>query len=384
EDELMRRFGTDRAAGIMQRFGMDDDMPLEAAMVSRMIDQAQSKVEGFNFDIRKNVVEYDDVIAKQREVIYEDRQAVLAREDMHERCLEMIEHEVARVVRAHTTANMPEDWDLEGIVRQFDAWGVRTPDDFFPEQINRLRREPLTADFVELAQEGYANKEAQIIKLAKENNALESGEVYMRQFERMVVLQVVDGLWQEHLDSLDVMRSGIGWRGMAQRDPLNEFKSEAFKAFEDLKVAIEHHVVDLLFRGGVNITLPEPPQQALPQNLRTNAEDIAKLSGQAKGVGAATTAAAARAVATKNQSNGNGQQPRGQNDARPAQGAGNKHGSSARHANLAKSGASASRPQPRQPALTSAAQSSGNMGKVGRNDLCPCGSGKKYKACHGR
>jgi preprotein translocase subunit SecA len=390
EDELMRRFGTDRAAGLMQRMGMDDDVPLEAPIVSRMIDQAQTKVEGYNFDIRKNVVEYDDVIAAQRAVIYADREAVLAREDMHDRCIEMIDNEVRRVAQAHTIGNMPEDWDLEGLVKQFDAWGVRIPDEVFPEQINRLRREPLTNDIVDAAQDAYARKEELVVAAANEHSAVESGEFYMRQFERMVVLQVVDTLWQDHIDHLDVMRSGIGLRGMAQRDPLVEFKREAFQAFEQLKDEIEHHIVEYLFRAPVQIQLPEPPKEALPQNLRTNADAIAQASGQEKSAGALPAKAngnvAARlpapAASGKNGVARSGAARNGTGRSQPA----------ARHAHPAAKGSSshpgksgvssAARPRPAATA-TANASNPGNV-KVGRNDPCPCGSGRKYKMCHGR
>ncbi|MFI5273312.1 MAG: preprotein translocase subunit SecA [Ktedonobacterales bacterium] len=392
EDELMRRFGTDRAAGLMQKMGMDDDVPLEAAMVSKLIDQAQTKVEAYNFDIRKHVVEYDDVIAKQREVIYADRQAVLEKSDMHDRCMQMIESQVRMVAGAHMVAAHPDEWDLSGIVTQFDTWGVRVPDEFFPEDMNRLRREDVVNGLVELAQEAYAAKEASVAAAANEHSALESGEFYMRHFERMVLLQVVDSLWQEHIDHLDVMRSGIGLRGMAQRDPLNEFKSEGFKAFGELKEQIEHHVVDLLLRAPVQITIPEPEQQPLPRNLHTNAEAIAKLSGQAKGAGASLTKGALPAaadvlssmglVASNGAGNGNGGSGNG--------GSGNSHGNGGRQpaksGSVAKgqmrAGASGGRQPARVPAASAA--SSASNPKIGRNDLCPCGSGKKYKVCHGR
>jgi len=394
EDDLMRRFGTGRAAGLLERIGMSDDMPIEHKMVTGFIEQAQAKVEGFNFDIRKNVVEYDDVIAAQRKVIYTDRQAVLEREDMHERVLEMVDHEIRRVVQGHTTANLPEDWDLDGLVKQFDVWGIQIPDDVFPEQINRLKRDTLTEELCAAARTAYAAKEAHVVQVAKDQGAVESGEVYMRQFERMVVLQIVDTLWQDHIDHMDVMRSGIGLRGVAQRDPLVEFRREAFGAFELLKGEIEHQVTEYLFRAPVQIQLKEPPLQAPAQNLRTNAEDIAKLSGQAKGAGAsaarpkqlpAPAGGAGARVATKDGSRPNG--------TRPAAGGTSGNGNGARSGNGARAGGG-QRPAAkaakggqavRQPvAASAAASSSGSASKLGRNDPCYCGSGRKYKMCHGR
>ncbi|HLZ23215.1 MAG TPA: preprotein translocase subunit SecA [Ktedonobacterales bacterium] len=374
EDELLRRSGIERASGLLQKLGMDDEMPIEAKMVSNMLEQAQAKVEGFNFDIRKNVVEYDDVIAAQRAAIYEDRQAVLAREDMHERVLQMIEHEVRRVVQAHTAAPLAENWDLDGIVKQFDAWQVHVPDDVFPEQITRLRRDTLMNALVEVAKAGYQAKEEFVIQQAKEMNTVESGDFYMRQFERMVVLQVVDALWQDHIDQMDVMRSGIGLRGVAQRDPLVEFKREAYQAFEQLKLDIEHHVVDLLYRGGVQVRLQEPPAEALPKNLHTNADAMAKMSGQVKGVGNAAAKpkglpAAARPGASRPAAkNASATQPNG------------------RHPATAKSGSTARAPQPATAAAArgGTASASGVNGLPSRNQPCPCGSGRKYKQCHGR
>src|SRR6185312_13464491 len=124
QDELMRRFGSDRVAGFMNRIGIDDDTPLESGAVSKMLEQAQSKVEGANFDIRKNVVEYDDVISKQREVIYADRRAILERANMHDRILEMIEHEARRRVEEQTQGNLPENWDLEALDKLLEPWGI--------------------------------------------------------------------------------------------------------------------------------------------------------------------------------------------------------------------------------------------------------------------
>ncbi|HEX6122592.1 MAG TPA: preprotein translocase subunit SecA, partial [Ktedonobacterales bacterium] len=282
EDELMRRFGSDRVAGLMSRIGMDDDMPLESKMVSGVLEQAQTKVEGQNFDIRKNVVEYDDVIAAQREVVYADRRAVLGRADMHDRVIEMLKKEIAHLVEAHTQANLPEDWDLDGLLKQFEAWGLQVPDEIFPDHLNDLRREDLTESLTDVILDFYQNKEAAVVQAAEQHNAVEEGEFYMRQFERMVVLQVLDTLWREHIDHVDVMRSGIGLRGVAQRDPLVEFKREAFLAFDEFRAAVEHQIAELAIRGSVQIELRQPPQQALPQNLQTNAAAIAEASGQAK------------------------------------------------------------------------------------------------------
>jgi preprotein translocase subunit SecA len=401
----LRRFGSDRAAGIMGKLGMDDETPIESGMVSNFIESAQAKVEGFNFDIRKNVVEYDDVIAAQRAVVYADREAVLRQEDMHERCLDFIEGEVRRVVSAHTTGNLPEEWDLDGLVKVFDSWHVAVPDDVFPEYINKLRRETLTTRLVEVAHAGFARKEEQVKaaveKASADGMTLESGEFYMRQFERMVILHVLDSLWRDHIDHLDVLRSGIQLRGVAQRDPLVEFKREAFQEFETVKGEMEQQIAELLFKADVRIQVQLPPPETDVAKLKTNSEAIAQASGQAKGAGVAAAkprpalaapaqganfAAAAAAVtgrqsgqATQNRANGangSGVPQRGPN-------AGNGHGQRP----LSGQAKGAMRPQQRTQVGATAgprAAESGAQAKLGRNDQCYCGSGRKFKNCHGR
>ena len=373
QDELMRRFGTDRVAPLLQRLGLDDDMPIENKMVSGVLEQAQTKVEGFNFDIRKNVVEYDDVIAAQRAVIYEDRQAILASEDLHERVLEMMDHEIERVARAHTIANMPEDWDLDGLVKQFYSWGIQIPDDVFPDEINRLKRDTLIRELIDAGRQTYAAKEAYVAKMAEEQHALDPADRIMRQFERAVLLQVVDTLWQDHIDHMDIMRSGIGLRGVAQRDPLVEFRREASTAFEQLKDEIEHTVTELLLRAPVQIRIAEPPPEALPKNLRTNADEIAKLSGQAK-------AADASVAKSKPPARQNGAGARSGSNRTPVNG----RGASGQRPVPAQRSAGRSAPQQRATAVAAAAGASQSGSKPGRNAPCFCGSGRKYKYCHGQ
>ena len=346
DDELMRRFAADRVAKVMERVGMEEDMPLESRLVSNFIEGAQTKVEGYNFDIRKNVVEYDDVIAKQREVIYADRRAVLERGDMHQRILAMIRTEVTKLVDACIPGNMVmEEEQLETLFKAMEVW-VHVPEEIVPENLNAVRREDIKQKLVTLVLDHYEERGESLKRQASEQGAEDAD--LLREFERSYLLQVVDRLWMDHIDALDVMRAGIGFRSLGQRDPLVEFKNEAFRMFDDLKQAIQHYTVDALLkllRDEVTVTVnrPEPQRKAAPRNVRTNVDAIEKASGQTK-------------------SDADTQQTKANN---------------ARHnGNAGRNGKSAS---------TNGTNSSSRptSGRVGRNDPCPCGSGKKYKKCHG-
>ena len=338
EDELMRRFAAERVSKIMEFAGMDEDMPLESGMVSRFIEQAQTRVEGYNFDIRKNVVEYDDVIAKQREVIYADRRAVLERADMHERVLGMIRDEVRRLVELHIPGTIvSEEEQLDALLNSLEPW-IHLPDDVIPENIHAVRKNELLRNLTDALIEHYEERDRQTEEFIKENP---THTIFsLRDLERAITLQVIDRLWMDHIDTLDVLRNSIHFRSLAQRDPLVEYKNEAFRMFEELKLTIQHLIVDNLLkrlRDGITIlVVQQQPAPAPRQNMRktrTNADDIARAAGQAKSDGASSRA--------------NGRQ----------------------NANGYRSGPPA---QPtRQPT------------KIGRNDPCPCGSGKKYKKCHG-
>jgi preprotein translocase subunit SecA len=342
EDELMRRFAADRISKVMEFAGMGDDIPLENKMVTRLIEQAQTRVEGYNFDIRKNVVEYDDVIAKQREVIYADRRAVLEHADMHQRVLDMIRNEITSIVSQHIPGNMvDEEEQLERVFTVLENWLV-LPDDVLPENVHAVNKKDLLKKLVELFTDHYEERGAQLDKLAAENPGM--GVPTIRDIERSYTLQVLDRLWMDHIDALDTMRASIGFRAIGQRDPLVEFKNEAFSMFDHLKGQIQRYIVDQLLRllkGDITITVkvPEPPKRKMPRNLRTNADAIAKASGQAK----ADMVSDEARPKSRRQGNGNGRQ---------------------------------SSPNNNQSAYRQAA-------RIGRNDPCPCGSGKKYKKCHG-
>jgi preprotein translocase subunit SecA len=354
EDELLRRFAADRVGKVMQMFGMEDDMPLENNMVSKLIESAQTKVEGYNFDVRKNVVDYDDVIAKQREVIYADRRAVLERADMHERVLDMIRGEISRLVDTCIPGSVLSDEEqLEQLFTALEAW-VHVPESMVPDNFHAVRRDELRSQLVDLAIDHYEERCQQIDQQQAAFKKEHPGSFVFttRDLERSVTLQVIDRLWMDQIDALDVMRASIHLRAIGQRDPLVEFKNEAYRMFEELKQAIQHYIVNALLINlrNENFALPtqQPqPKRKAPRKMQTNAGEIAKASGQAKtnSVEARPKAAASRKNGSNNQrNNGNG----------------------------------------RAAASTPAALVRSNAPlKIGRNDPCFCGSGKKYKRCHG-
>jgi preprotein translocase subunit SecA len=348
DDELMRRFAADRVGKVMEMVGMEEDMPLESGMVSRFIEQAQTKVEGYNFDIRKNVVDYDDVIAKQREVIYADRLAVLERADMHERVLGMMQAEVNRLVDACIPGSMvTEEEQLERLLTLVETW-VQVPEDILPENLHAVRREELRNKLIDLVIDHYEEQGEKLDELAEQNPGLNVPTI--RDIERSFTLQIVDRLWMDHIDALDVMRASIHFRSVGQRDPLVEFKNEAFRMFEELKLAIQRYIVDELLkfaRGEISLRVQPPePKRKMPRQVRTNVDDLAKASGQAKSEG------------------GEG----------PKAVTGRRNASSGPRSNGRTNGRSPAANQTTRPTMP---------GRIGRNDPCPCGSGKKYKKCHG-
>jgi preprotein translocase subunit SecA len=311
EDDLMRRFASDRVQGIMRTLGFTEDTALESKMVSRTIENAQSRVEGYNFDTRKHVVEYDDVINRQRETIYRERDRILRSSDLGPTIVAMLEDEVAALVAEHTAAEHYTEWNLDGLRAQL-ATMVPTLTDADLRALDDAREsEAVTESLLELIRDRYERKRSEV------------GE-QIGVLERLVLLRVIDSLWVEHLTAIDDMRRGIGLRAYSQREPLNEFKIEAYKMFDELKATIRHDVTHTIFR----VSLQQQPAQPRPpvRNLVEGRAAVAGATGSAAGAATATAVAAG---------NGNGASP-------------------------ARSGP-----------------------KIGRNDPCWCGSGKKYKKCHG-
>ncbi|AEM78053.1 preprotein translocase subunit SecA [Thermoanaerobacter wiegelii] len=293
EDDLMRLFGSERVKNMMDSLGIDDDQPIEHKILTKQIEQAQKKVEGINFDTRKHVLQYDDVMNKQREIIYAQRRKVLEGENLKESILEMVKSIIERNVEIYTAGSKyPEEWDIKGLLDHLYDMFLEKDSVVIDVDIDRLDKEVLTDIIYEEAVRQYEKKEAEI------------GPEQMREIERIVLLRVVDTKWMDHIDEMDQLRQGIGLRAYGQVDPLIEYKKIAFDMFEDLIQSIQEDTVKFLYHIQINKdNMIQREQVAKPISTNVDAEDK------------------------------------------------------------------------KQPVVKGK--------KVGRNDPCPCGSGKKYKKCCG-
>ncbi len=291
EDELMKRFGGDSIKNLMDRFKMDEDQPLEHSLLSRSIEQAQVRVEGYNFDSRKHVLEYDDVVNTQRGVIYAQRRKILNESNLRPIILDMIYDEIHAVVAQHTQAQHDDEWDLSGLMISMRGM-IPLPPTLTINDWRGLGVEEIEQQLIEFAEQGYTGKTKQLADL-------------MPQAERMTLLRAVDSHWVRHLTDLDNLREGIGLRAFGQQNPVVAYKREAAEMYDGMLSSIRSQVARDIYR-----VQAAPPAAATPaRQLRTNA---------------------------------------------PASG-----GKGAK------------------PIKTSSPDA------IGRNDPCPCGSGKKYKHCHG-
>jgi preprotein translocase subunit SecA len=328
-DDLVRLFAGDRIHGIMERFKLPDDQPMEAGILSRQIENAQKKVEEQNFVARKNVLKYDDVMNVQRQVIYEQRNRVLHGTDLSEEIREeWLPEVISNVVSDYTMSELSEDWELGDLVAAMDTlYGTGVAVD----ELKGLERDEIVQEFLDDALDAYSERE-------KEIEALEEG--LMRQLERFIVLQVVDTRWREHLENMDYMREGIGLRGLAQKDPLVEYRNEGALMFQELNRAIREEVITLLFHAEVSAQETGELQQQPGQNGGNGSlsYEHQSLAGSEAILAAGGTSTAA--------------------------------------AGFASAGGVAT-PVAQRPKVNS------EFENVGRNDLCPCGSGKKFKKCHG-
>jgi preprotein translocase subunit SecA len=314
EDDLMRVFGGDRVKSLMMTLKMPEDIPLEHGMVARSLEAAQRKIEGMNFDMRKHLLDYDDILNKHRQAIYRQRQEILSadKEKLHETIFGMISAEIERVVSFHTVGDEQSNWDLKEIVEVMKT--IFPCPNNLPECLDDIRkqakghvadvfsRDQIIKYLDELAKASYDNFEKSINESGQKMN---DAELFAK-IQRMILLQSIDNYWMDHLDIIENLKGGIGLRAYGQLDPLVEYKRESYHKFNELMAAIEKQVVYTIYHVGVTQGAPIERKQEMRLSTATNNS--------------------------------------GQKLASPV-------------------GASA---------------------KAGRNDLCPCGSGKKYKRCCGR
>lgn len=297
EDDLMRIFAADRISGLMQRIGMEEDEPIEHRLISRAIENAQSRVEAHNFSIRKQIIEYDDVMNQQREIIYRQRREALHGGELKPAIFDMIEDILDSIIDLNTAdKTYAEDWDLEQINKEmFRLFGIQP--NFTVESLEDLDRDELREKLSELARERYDARERDF------------GEAIMRDLENYLLLQTVDALWKDHLLNMDYLKEGIGLRGYGQQDPLVAYKREGHEMFQQMIDRIKDETIQKLY----HIQIQREDQV---QEMRKEQEDQPMFFGPAEET--------PKRQAVKKES------------------------------------------------------------KVGRNDPCPCGSGKKYKRCHGK
>jgi preprotein translocase subunit SecA len=349
EDTLMKRFASDRVAGLMERMGLEGDVAIESRLVSRTIENAQSRVEGYNFDIRKRVVEYDDVINKQRETIYAERDKVLHNEDLTETVRSFLDEEVEALVD-QTLGPVVDDWDLAGLATAVDTMDL-VGDDLDADSLAELgNREAILERLREAVDETLEAKE-------REHGADTWGLV-----ERLVLLRTIDSLWVEHLTELDDFRRGVGLRGYGGTDPLNEFKREAFKLWDELRGFIRHGVATTIFRVSVQRQAPPPPE---PFPMTPIEQEPPTAAGNGVPAGTATAARAVGGPVAAAATSGR---------VTPFQTATGVGGTGTVRLQRGDETVGTSGPGGTQAPAGP---------KLGRNDPCFCGSGKKYKKCHG-
>jgi preprotein translocase subunit SecA len=365
EDDLMKRFASDRVAGLMERMGLEDDVAIESRLVSKTIESAQSRVEGFNFDMRKRVVEFDDVINRQRETIYAERDKVLRNEDLTETVRAFLDDEIRGLVADHLSGENVDDWGMEALAAALKTMGLDGPGTTEDDLWELGGRDQITDHLLELADAKLDAREEELRQIAiADGRGAEAGALEWALAERYVLLRSIDSLWVEHLTEIDDMRRGIGLRGYAQQDPLNEFRREAFQLYGELRDLIRHQVATTIFR--VTITRQPPPGQSpLERGLAAGAQTLlaGARAGAGRAGGASTTSASGAA--------------RGSRPIGPVASGGSLAAGAGGSAIGPGSAGSSSNGNAR-PGYTPSGE------RIGRNDACWCGSGLKYKKCHGR
>ncbi|MCP3031415.1 preprotein translocase subunit SecA [Halobacillus sp. A1] len=295
DDELMRRFASDNMRNMMERLGMDDSQPIESKMISRAVESAQKRVEGNNFDARKTILSYDDVLRQQREVIYKQRYDVLTSDNLREIIEQMIQNVVRKTVQAHTSEEIDDDWELDSIVEYVKA-NLLHEGDVTVEDLKGKDPEEMEELILEKVKVRYDEKEAELT------------EEQMREFEKVILLRTVDQKWMDHIDQMDQLRQGIHLRAYGQNDPLREYQFEGFSMFEAMVQTIDEEVAKYVMKAQIR------------NNLQR--QEVAQGAKAVSGDGEESKETKRKTPYVKKDT-------------------------------------------------------------VGRNDPCPCGSGKKYKNCHG-
>ncbi|MFC1909388.1 SEC-C metal-binding domain-containing protein, partial [Chloroflexota bacterium] len=294
EDDIMRRFGGDRIKGVMGWVGMDADTPIENVMINKAITDVQKRVEGYHFDMRKHLVEYDDVVNKHREVIYDERRKILGGADLKANILSMVKDEIADIIATHLTDEHGIGWNTEGLIASAVSI-FPLPAGFTADAIVQLKRKQIEDRLIEQAEAVYAQREEQM------------GADNMRVLERLVMLRIIDNLWVEHLTAMEHMRLEAGWQTLRQTRAVDAYKREGYAQFQTLLDTIRHDTANTIYRVGI-----ERREAAQPAS-----SPMAEAAGRGGG-------------------------------------------------------------QKREVVKV------GSKRKVGRNEPCPCGSGKKYKHCCGK
>ena len=251
EDDVVRRFGGDRVKGFMDWAGFNEDTPIEHPMVSKAIENAQIRVEGYHFDIRKHLVEYDDVVNKHREVIYRERRKILEGADLKSNILSMVEEEIEKLVAAHCSHDLMEP-DFAGLLEDL-ATIFPLPPQLNPDVLSQMKPKEITTSLIDYARQLYQQREAEI------------GAQNMRLIERLVMLRAIDNLWKDHLTAMDHLRQQAGLFAMRQIEPIVVYKKEGHALFQSLIAGINHEVVHTIYK--VSITRQEPPPQKQPQKV---------------------------------------------------------------------------------------------------------------------
>jgi preprotein translocase subunit SecA len=293
EDDLMRRFAPEWLPGMLSKLGMDEDMPIESGMVSKALENAQTKVEGHNFDIRKHLVDYDDVMNVHRDVVYTERTKVLEGANLHDDVFGMVEEEIKELIQTHLPNRQEEAWDRELLVEELQTI-LPLSEEASAEVMSGSSAPEIEALVLDEAEAAYDAREAEI------------GQENMRLLERLLLLQSIDRLWVEHLTAMDEMRQGIGLQAYGQQDPLVAYKREARDMWDQLLANIRQTISHAIYHVSISTNTQAQPQSQVPGQVRENRPDQAAVP---------------------------------------------------------------------------AAKVNGK--KLGRNDPCFCGSGKKYKRCHG-